>query len=335
MFNPTRRANGRGGTRAANSDAAGRLFTTTLKRAPTTAVSQESRCDKRVAGPDQVRPTVPRATATPKRPTRTGSPRTPKARPVDTSEEQDRMTVATTPTAATGAAGDRRTITNTVTVTTATSPTPSTGRSSSDTGATVARRRTMFGTANDQGGHQRRCDRRWGHVPEELSSREVEMAEDDQVGQIRAGQQQRSGIGQEEAPVEKRCLPFPALAGGVDQDGREERHRGVEIQHRRHADDQHHRTDVEDQPIRRQAGEHLSGGGEQSVLVGDETHQEKARHEDEGGPVLCRGGPGIIWAEQRSAQCSRTSNTRQGPPEPTRGAGARCHALVRTVAHSR
>ncbi len=78
----------------------------------------------------------------------------------------------------------------------------------------------------------------------------------------------------------------------------------------------HHRTEVEDQPIRRQASESMPGGGEQPVLVGDETHQEETRHEDERGPVLCRGGPGVIGAEQRRAQVLRHIRR---PPTPTRG----------------
>jgi hypothetical protein len=79
-----------------------------------------------------------------RRPRRTGrrargAREPPNARLGDTSEDNDRTLTATTPTAATGAAGDRRTSTNTVTATTAMSPTLSTGRSRSVTGATVAR----------------------------------------------------------------------------------------------------------------------------------------------------------------------------------------------------
>ncbi len=75
----------------------------------------------------------------------------------------------------------------------------------------------------------------------------------------------------------------------------------------------------------------MSGNGEQSVLVGDETHQEKARHEDEWGPILCCGGPGVIGAEQRSGECPRTADGRQHPPEPTSGIGRPLR--VRAVAH--
>src|ERR1700761_6843205 len=73
-LSPTRSSKGCGGVRAARSDAAGRLLTSTLVAAATAAVPQASRCESSVAGPDHDRPSVPKATARPKRPTRTGRP---------------------------------------------------------------------------------------------------------------------------------------------------------------------------------------------------------------------------------------------------------------------
>ena len=138
----------------------------------------------------------------------------------------------------------------------------------------------------------------------------------------------------EEAGTRRGAAPLlPPVAGRVDEDRREECDRGVEIQHRRHCHDEHDGTDVEGQPIRCQASERVSGSGEQPILVGDETHQEEARHEDEWGPVLCCGGPGFIGAEERGGERSDTPKGRQPPPEPTSGSGGR--SRVRTVAHRR
>src|ERR1700722_2773379 len=117
-LSPTRSAYGRGGTRAANSDAAGRLLTTTLAPAAMIAVSPALACANRRAGADQLRPTVPRASATANSPTRTARPRTSNGRPGRELRRSRRLAAATMPTTATGSDGDRRTKTSTVTATT-------------------------------------------------------------------------------------------------------------------------------------------------------------------------------------------------------------------------
>ena len=61
----------------------------------------------------------------------------------------------------------------------------------------------------------------------------------------------------------------------------------------------------------------MTGGGEQPVLVGDKAHQEKAGDEDERRPVLRRRRSGVLRAEERSTECSGTSNSGHGPSQPT------------------
>jgi hypothetical protein len=68
--------------------------------------------------------------------------------------------------------------------------------------------------SHDQGGQRRdRC------VGEELATSEVEVTDDDQVGQVGAGQEQRAGIGKEETTVEQRRLTLSTASGGVDENG--------------------------------------------------------------------------------------------------------------------
>ena len=62
----------------------------------------------------------------------------------------------------------------------------------------------------------------------------MKVAEDDQVRQVGAGQEQRAGVGEEQATVEQRRFTLAPAACGIDKDRGEEGHRGVEIQHSRH-----------------------------------------------------------------------------------------------------
>src|ERR1700723_1803426 len=57
-LSPMSSAKGRGGTRAASSEAAGRLLTRPVLSAATAAVAHGSRWASRRAGPDHVRPNV-------------------------------------------------------------------------------------------------------------------------------------------------------------------------------------------------------------------------------------------------------------------------------------
>jgi len=66
-------------------------------------------------------------------------------------------------------------------------------------------------------------------VPEELGAGEVQMAEHDQVREVRTGEKERARVGEKQAAVQERCLAFAAAARGVDEHGGEERDRGVEI----------------------------------------------------------------------------------------------------------
>jgi hypothetical protein len=75
-----------------------------------------------------------------------------------------------------------------------------------------------------RGGRDCGADPRQPHAGGELAAVQVQVPEDDQVGQVRAGQQQRAGVGQQQAPVQQRGLALAAAARGVHQDRRQERH---------------------------------------------------------------------------------------------------------------
>ena len=270
-LSPTSIAKGWAGTRAAKSDAAGRLLSSTDETAATTAVPHRSRCDINVAGPDHTRPRVPSATATPNSPTSTGTPNTSTTRRGCSARAARRTPTTATPTAATGMAGLCRTTTSTA--------------AASDRDQTESQRRPAgrgwILDANPQGsvldhgdhgcGHDQGGQRGGPGVGEELAPVEVEVTNHDQVGQVGAGQEQRPGVGEKKTPVEQRRLALAPAAGGVDQDRGEEGHRSVEVQHRSHRSHHGDRPHEEDHTVRRGAGQTVAGDREQAVGVGHQT----------------------------------------------------------------
>ena len=285
-LSPTSIAKGWAGTRAAKSDAAGRLLSSTDEAAATTAVPQRSRCDINVAGPDHTRPKVPRATATPKSPTSTGTPSTSVA--CLTSSLPPMIREPTT-TDADGGHWDRGVVQDD----------DQHGRrrnhdeTESEDGSIcwgwvlhASPQSSVLGHGEDRCGHDQRGQRGQPGVGEELAAREVEVTDDDQVGQVGAGQEQRAGIGEEETSVEQRRLTLSAAPGGVDENGREERHRGIEVQHGCHRTHDGDGPDEEKDTVRRHAGQTVARCREQSIFVGDEANQQQPDNENERCPVL-------------------------------------------------
>ncbi len=326
MSSPTRSAKGRCGTRAASNEAAGRLLTTTLAAAATAAVPHESRWASAADGPDHVRPSVPRATATPKSPTSTGSPRLCSTRADAHAARDHHRSRGQHPDrrhrkrrgpegqdqgrhrrhrrqrhreGATGTVGARR---------------------REGTGPTVVANERRSATATTTSGDDDRHQPCRRHLAQEARSGQSEMSQHDEVGQVGAGQQQRGGVGEQQAAVEKRCLALAAAAGGVDEDRCEERHRGVEVQEARDHRHQHHGASEEDHATPRQARQQVAGGGEEPALVGHHTHQEQPRHEYEGRPVLGRGRGGIAAVDgDRDAEAEDAG----GSQRPRAGTAAR------------
>jgi hypothetical protein len=196
-FNPTRRANGCRGTRAANSDAAGRLLKTAAAPAATAAVAHRLRCESSVAGPDQARPAVPSATDMPNRPTRTGMAQ-------DLADPLWLLGAAPDPDTSDRDAGhrdrDRRG-----------SQHDNRGCRHDHAGEPQAEDRpARLSDLGDDGtqppplengdygrGDQDRRHRRRPHLGQEVSTAEMQVTQHDQVGQVRAGQRERRRVGQE------------------------------------------------------------------------------------------------------------------------------------------
>src|ERR1700690_2303216 len=107
-FSPISNAKGWPGGQAASNDAAGKLLTSTELAAATTAVPRRSRWDRSTAGPDQSRPSVPSATATPNKPARVGTPTTPATLLTWVLQVASRSPATAAPIVATGRAGDGR-----------------------------------------------------------------------------------------------------------------------------------------------------------------------------------------------------------------------------------
>ena len=134
----------------------------------------------------------------------------------------------------------------------------------------------MLGHRDHGRGHDQAGQRCGPGVGEELASVEVEVTDDDQVGQVGAGQEQRPGVGEKETPVKQWCLALAPAAGGVDQDGGEEGHRSVEVQRRGHRSHHGYRPDEEDHTVRRGAGQTVAGGRKQAVGVCDQADEQQS-----------------------------------------------------------
>jgi hypothetical protein len=77
---------------------------------------------------------------------------------------------------------------------------------------------------NRNGGHDKRHQRGGPHVAEELPTGEMEMAQDDQVGQVGTAEEQGSGIRKKETALQERSLTLAAAPCRVDENRRQKRH---------------------------------------------------------------------------------------------------------------
>ena len=182
--------------------------------------------------------------------------------------------------------------------------------------------------ADDQRSDHGSGQRRQRHVGEEGAPGQVEMAEHDQVREIRARKEQRPGVGEEQAGVEERSLPLTAAAGGVDDDGREEGDRRVEVQQGGDRDDEHSGPRVEQDAVGGKAGEGVAAGGEQAVPVGHETDQEQPGDEHEGRPVLGGRGTGVLWGRRGGGQDEPGAGRGRGPTQRGPGGGRAAQVLA-------
>ena len=145
------------------------------------------------------------------------------------------------------------------------------------------------------GDREQRCRQRAGGDPRrqrrgrERRTGDPPPVQHHQIGQVRAGQQQRCGVGHEHRAVQERPLVDAAAAGGGDQHRGHEHDRGVEVEHRGHDGDQpEQRTE---QRERVQTGLRDAGADrlEQPVPGGGLADQQQTGHEREGRPDLVHG----------------------------------------------
>ena len=178
-------------------------------------------------------------------------------------------------------------------------------------------KRSVLVTANDSRCHHQPCEGRRPHVGEELHAVEMKVAEDDQVGQVGARQEQRPSIGEEQAAVEQRCFAFATAPRRIDEDRGEESHRSVEIQHRRHHAHHGDGTHEEEHTARSGAGQTVARRGEQAIFVGNQADQEQPGNEDERCPVLGSRGPGCRRVQRSGDQQSGHADAGESPTKQT------------------
>ncbi len=72
------------------------------------------------------------------------------------------------------------------------------------------------------------------HCSRKVGAGERFVRQHDEIGQVRAGQEQRGTVRHEERPIQERALVTVAPSCCVKDDGRQEDHSRVEVEHRGH-----------------------------------------------------------------------------------------------------
>jgi hypothetical protein len=111
------------------------------------------------------------------------------------------------------------------------------------------------------------------HPRQEVRAAEVQLAQDDQVREVQADQERRARIGQQQAPVQQGGFPPSPAPGGVHQDRRQERDRGIQVQRRGRDADHDGRAREHRAPGAGDPGELLPG------VVGHPTDQLQPGHQ--------------------------------------------------------
>jgi len=139
----------------------------------------------------------------------------------------------------------------------------------------------VLADGDDPGGDHQGGQRRSPHPGQEGGAGEPDVTEHDEVGEVRAGEEQGAGVGQQQAPVEEGGFASAPTPGGVDQYRGEEGHRGVQVQHGRDHADHHRGPGEEADAARRDPPQVVAGGGKEAVVVGDQADQQQSGHQYE------------------------------------------------------
>ena len=152
------------------------------------------------------------------------------------------------------------------------------------------RSRSLVSQAEDkrqEGDRERDHDEPGQHHPSgDVGSGERLMGEDDQIRQVRAGEEERRAVRDEERAIEERALVALTPARRVEDDRRHEDGSGVEIEHR--CDDRlepEHAGEERDGAAR-QTLEARTDSSEQTVSLDDGADQQQTRDEHERRPRL-------------------------------------------------
>ena len=124
--------------------------------------------------------------------------------------------------------------------------------------------------------------------------------EHEQVRQVRSRQEQRGGVGHEDAAVEKRAGLDATPASDLDQHWREEHDRGVEVEHRGDQGDQREARKQQCRGRARQALETCGCSIEQTIAPSHEPNQQQPGNEHKRRPCLRERGARIGCVEQQS-----------------------------------
>jgi hypothetical protein len=116
---------------------------------------------------------------------------------------------------------------------------------------------------------------------EEGGAAEPNVPENDQVREVRAREEERPRVGEQEAPVEQWRLAPTSIPGGVDEHRGEKGHRRVEVQHSGDRADHDGRAQEQGAAVRGYPGELLAGGSEKTVVFGHQADEDESADQHE------------------------------------------------------
>ena len=146
------------------------------------------------------------------------------------------------------------------------------------------------------------------------------MAEDDEVRQVRAGQEERAGVREQQASVEEGRLSASAAARRVDEHRGEERDGGVEVQHGGDQGDQERRSDEQ--------GPAAARGAAQQWPAAANRPSSSATSPISRRPVTSTNGDQTWAAAARAGRRWVQHGRRQEPEKPDEGQGSADESLA-------
>lgn len=145
----------------------------------------------------------------------------------------------------------------------------------------------------------------------------MDLPEDDEVREVRPGEQERAHVQEQDAPVEQEGFAFTPAPRRVHEDGCQKGDRRVQVEQGCDCGYKQYGPGVEDEPVPSHPGQEAAGGGEQAVLIRDQADQEEARDQYERRPILCCCRAGFVGAGssgREGAQATQPGRYPRGGP---------------------